>query len=130
MSDAAIDALGELAAKLRDVPDALRAAMPHLASEVDDYLRECAARGVDPDGNPWPVTELGRKPKITGTTRAVVAHGSHIYVRFTGHDAMHSRGTARGGKLRRLVPAGPIPPALAKRMAAIVKAELDRAVAP
>lgn len=129
MSDP-IAQLTEIADRIRGIPSAIDAAIPHLVSEVDDYLQECAARGVDPDGVPWIKTERGRTPKITGATRTVAAVGSTIYVRVAAHDAMHSKGSARGSKIRRLVPAGPVPPALAARMRQIIVAELDRVTQP
>ena len=130
MTTEALDALADLSARLRAVPGVLERVVPLLANDVDSYLRECAAAGIDPDGTPWPKTELGRKAQITGTKIKTGVIGSRIYVRVTGHDAMHSTGTARGQKVRGLLPRGPIPPKLAARMRATVLAELDEAVRP
>lgn len=127
----ALDALADLSARLRAVPDVIaNRVIPSLADDVAEYLRECAAKGIDPDGKSWPKTERGRQALITGTKVSVGVIGSKIYVRVAGHDAMHSTGTARGKKVRGLLPRGPIPPPLAARMRATVLAELDAAVRP
>jgi len=112
--------LAEMAEKLRAVPGVLRDVVPVLAEETDRYLRECYARGVDPDGTPWEPTASGGRPRITGSQLTVQSVGNKIIVRLTWHDALHSKGYARGGKQRRLVPAGDVPPALAERFKRIV----------
>lgn len=128
MSDATVQ-IGELADRLRAVPKAIDDAMPKLVEVVRGYMRECYARGQSPDGDPWPVTERGRKPDLEGVSLRVTAYGHHIVVRVSGHEAMHTRGTARGSKVRRMVPRGPIPPELERRMREVIDDAVRKAVA-
>jgi hypothetical protein len=128
MTDDADAVLGTIIARLRAVPGALETVADKLAPEVQAYLADCYRRGVDPDGEPWPPTATGQQPAITGSSLAVAAVGKRVIVKLRWHDALHSLGQARGGRTRRLVPAGAIPPRLAERMQTIVRAELRRAL--
>jgi len=125
MSDP-VNALDGMIVRLNAVPGALDGLMSELGREVDAYLTDCYARGVDPDGTPWPVTATGAKPKITGTQKTVAVIGHRIVVRLQWHDALHSQGYARGGRQRRMLPAGGMPPALSARLQKIVGAALQK----
>ena len=112
--------LEAIAAKLREAPKALTRAMPELRRTFDEYLTECFARGVDPDGQAWPKTKAGKTPELSGSQRDVTVKGHTIIVRMRWYDALHSRGIAKGGVMRRLIPAGGIPPELAKRFDRVI----------
>lgn len=130
MTDA-IDAmvtLKRMSERLRAAPDALRDCMPELARVVRDYLRECAARGVDPDGTPWPPNVDGSRSSISGSHLDVVTTARKIIVTVKWYNALHSRGHAKGGKRRALIPAGEIPAELMTRMNDVVTRRLGEAL--
>lgn len=124
------EALKEMADRMRAAPGALERALPRCRDAVEQYLQECYARGVTPDGEPWPVTETGARARLDGRTLRVVVKGNSIQVRLALHEALHSKGQARGGTQRRMVPKTRIPPELLTRMQAIVDAELRRVLQP
>lgn len=127
MIDDADVKIGDWIARLRAVPEALAALPDKLAPAVKAHLLESYQHGTDPDGNAWQRTKTGQAPNITGSALTVVAVGQRVIVRLRWHDALHSKGKARGRVQRRLTPAGAVPPKLAERMQAIVRAELARA---
>ena len=126
-------ALTNMAAQLRAMPSVLERVMPKLQRATRDYLDECYARGVDPDGTPWPLTERGEVPKLRGEHVEVVYQDYRIIVRAKGHEALHTLGKAkaRAKVTRSLLPKGSgIPPVLEKRWRAILEAELKAAMQP
>lgn len=130
MTDAssAIAQLKTMGDRLRAAPKVLQTCMPELARVVRDYLAECAARGVDPDGTPWPLNADGSRPAITGSHLDVVTAARRIIVRVKWYNALHTQGTAKGGKRRALIPGGPIPRALLVRMNEVVDRRLREAL--
>lgn len=120
--------LEAMAAKLRAAPEALKHAMPELRDTFDTYLSECFARGVDPDGKAWPKTKDGKTPELSGSQRDVTIKGHTIIVRMRWYDALHSRGIAKGGVMRRLIPAGGLPPELLKRFDRVIGDALRKAL--
>jgi hypothetical protein len=130
MTDNADEALGAMVARLRALPNAVDAVMPELVDATREYLQDCYARGVDPaDGKPWLPTQIGRKPRLTGSSLKVAADGHTIFASLRGHDARHSLGTARGGKRRGMLPQA-MPPELAKRFKVIIERAMREAVQP
>jgi hypothetical protein len=122
--------LARMGQRLREAPKVLDAVLPELAAVVRDYLLECYARGVDADGVPWPATEAGAAPAITGQQMEVIHFARKILVRLRWYNALHSIGGAKGGVQRRMVPAGELPAELRARMDAVVTARLAEALAP
>lgn len=126
MNDDADAKIGDMIARLQATPKVLAALPDKLAPVVKTYLLESYRQGTDPDGEPWTPTKTGQVPDIKGSSLAVVAIGKRVIVKLRWHDALHSKGKARGRVQRRMVPDGAVPPKLAERMQAIVRAELGR----
>lgn len=124
----ALTTLAAMSAALRSAPAVLQRCMPKLRAATLAYLHECYERGIDPDGNPWPLNEDGTKSKLSGETVQVTTQGSRIIVSVRLFEALHSKGHARGGKKRALVPADAVPPELLKRWQTIVEGELSEAL--
>lgn len=114
--------------RLREAPKVLDAVLPELAAVVRNYLLECYARGVDPDGNPWPANVTGETPAITGQQMEVIHFARKILVRLRWYNALHSTGGAKGGTRRRMLPAGELPAVLRARMDAVITARLQEAL--
>jgi hypothetical protein len=126
--------LTQMAERLREAPaEAIERAMPKLQRATREYLEQCYARGVDPDGKPWPLTAAGAVPRFTGSDVEVVWQDERIIVRAKGHAALHTLGLAKAREkvVRPLIPMSEeIPPALLERFEAILLAELKAGLQP
>jgi hypothetical protein len=104
---AAFAALDAQIRRLRSVEGLAEDAAPHVAKALKEELDAQIARGQGPDGKPWPLTVDGKKPlQNAAAATTVVAVGSAIVARVTGHDAFHHRGQTRGNVVRQILPSG------------------------
>lgn len=104
---AAFAALDAQIRRLRSVEGLAKDAAPHVAAALKEELDAQIARGQGPDGTPWPLTADGKKPlQNAAAATTVVAVGSAIVARVTGHDAFHHRGQTRGNVVRQILPNG------------------------
>lgn len=117
--DAELDAM---VAKIRAIPGLARRAAPDIADAVHAELDKSIAAATAPDGTPWPARKLdgGKALADAGKALFVAAVGPRIVCHVRGYIARHTLGRARGGIVRRVLPAKGIPPAIAK----VIRAEL------
>lgn len=107
-------------AQLRQVSGLARDVAPDIARVVELELRANIARGVAPDGTPWPLTEDGRVPlRNAAQAVSVRASGDQIVVTLGGVESRHHLGAVRGGIARPLIPST-LPPALAEKVDAVI----------
>lgn len=116
------DSLHELdawIARVRKLPELVRAAAPDVARVVERELQKQIARASSPDGKAWQRNADGTTPLRTADKAlAVAAVGTRVFARLRGHVARHHKGIARGAIVRRILPrAGEIPDALAQAIA-------------
>lgn len=118
------DELQEMIAKIRALGKLGEEAAPDVAYAVEADLRRSIGEGTDPDGKPWDKTQAGETP-LRNADKAVhvAAVGGTIFVRLTGPEARHHKGSARGGIVRAVIPTKSVVP---DRMAAAVRGVLVR----
>lgn len=98
------------------------------ASDVARAVRadvlERVARGVGPDGKPWPETEDGHPPlQHAARSLTVRAVGNVVVATLRGAAARHSLGEVRGRVKRPILPAGTLPASLVRRVRAVLERE-------
>lgn len=105
---AALQAQIERVRALEDLP---RRAAPECALELKDELDGQIGRGEDPDGNKWPPRkDTGERPlQNAAKATTVAAVGTTVFCRVRGPEARHSKGRARGGVVRRILPVKGLP---------------------
>lgn len=104
---AAFTALDEQIRRLRSVSGLAQDAAPHVAAALKEEIDAQIARGEGPDGKPWKPTADGKRPlQNAAAATTVVAVGSVVVARVTGHDAFHHRGQTRGNVVRQILPSG------------------------
>lgn len=125
MSDGDVT-LDEMIDSLLKTPEVLDEVMPKLAAEVKRYLVEANAAGVSPDGKEYQRTKEGHVPLREGAKAiSVKVHGTTLYAKVRGVEALHSLGAARGRIKRSMLPEGDaMPPDLAERLKPIVEKHL------
>lgn len=108
--------LDAMIARIRELPELARRAAPDVADAVKAELARTIAAGTTAEGEPWPLTKRGERPLATAADDVRVANiGTRILARIPqGHIQRHHRGRAKGGIARRILPTGPIPPAMAR----------------
>lgn len=109
-------ALDAQIARLGELQELARAAAPACAEKLEEELHRQISAGVDPDGKPWePRKDTGEQP-LQGAAKAlgVAAVGTTVFCRVRGPEARHSKGTARGGVVRRILPLSGLPARYAK----------------
>lgn len=107
---AMLDKLGRLA----DMP---REVAPAVAEAIDEEITAQIARGVDPNGKPWPKTQDGDQA-LRGAGKAVnvASFGKRVIVALRGVEARHHLGRARGGVQRQIIPVAKIPARMAGKI--------------
>ncbi len=103
--------MAEQIARLRALPkELLEQAARDIAPELERELRAQIARGVGPDGKPWPPTQAGDQA-LPNAARAlsVRATGTVVLARLDGVHALHHLGRVRGGVRRQILPTGALP---------------------
>lgn len=104
---AAFAALDEQIRRLRSVEGLAKDAAPYVAAALKEELDAQIARGQAPDGTPWVRRDDGgRALRNASEATTVVAVGSAIVARVTGHHAFHHRGQTRGNVVRQILPSG------------------------
>jgi hypothetical protein len=92
--------LSELARKLRNYPQQVRATLPEMAADIRAAIAANVAAQRGPDGEAWTPTQSG-KPALAGAMKSVsvnVEGGDTIAIRVTGIEARHHLGRVRHGK--------------------------------
>lgn len=85
-------------------------AAPEIADAMGREISGNIARGVGPDGKPWPETKDGQKPlKGAAAHVDVRAVGTVVVATLTGVEARHHFGMIRGGVARPILPSKSIP---------------------
>ena len=95
--------LAAFVSRLRDLKSLATVAAKEAAPLVEGTLRETAAAGTDPDGNPWPPKRDGSRalPNAAGAISAV-AKGTAVVVVLTGAYVYHQ--FSKGKSRRRILP--------------------------
>lgn len=119
-------------ARIRALPKALAyGAAPEVARAVEIELQRTIAAGTTPDGEPWTPTKTGEKPLTHAAgALAVVAVGTRVFVRLRGPEALHHKGWARSGKVRKIIPTDSIPQPMAAAITKVLAQRFDKAVKP
>lgn len=124
------DEIQDMIEAIRRVSQLGRTAAPDVAVAVEADIRRTITQGTTPDGVPWKPTQKGERP-LQHATRAlgVAAIGGTVYVRLTGPEAMHHKGSARGGIRRQVIPdSRQIPSRMAAEIKAVLVQHFDAAV--
>ena len=124
-----LDAIGEWIASLEDLADLVDDAAPDVAKALEAKLRDQVARGVNPQGKPWPKTKAGRRalPDAMDDV-AVRARGPRIEIRVTGTHARHHLGAVRGGVRRQIIPERELPKPMADAVGEVLEEHFARKV--
>lgn len=100
--------LASIAKKLRKLGDAVDDIADDSATFINKRMVKDIVASKSPTGEKWIPTKKGQKPlKNAASALKVSAIGSTIVIRVTGPEALHSRGNARGGIVRKIVPEEP-----------------------
>jgi hypothetical protein len=123
----AITSLRQLRDNVSRMPEAIPAIARRSAEAIEKQIAENIARGVGPDGKPWPPTEDGHKP-LAGAANAVTssAVGATVVVRVSGVEARHHAGKVNGGVARPIIPRGKLPPGMLDEVSTIATDEMRR----
>ncbi len=104
---AAFAALDAQIRRLRSLKGLAKDAAPHVAEALKEEIDAQIARGEGPDGKPWLRRDDGGRPlRNAAESVTVVAVGSAVVARVTGHHAFHHRGQTRGNVVRQILPTG------------------------
>jgi hypothetical protein len=122
--------LERMIARIRAVPGIAKRAAPDAAEAVKEALARTMAAGTTPEGQAWaPRKDDGGRALVGAEAALYVAPvGTRIYARLAGHVARHSRGIARGGVVRRMLPEKGIPPAIGAAIKRVLNDHFRRAV--
>jgi hypothetical protein len=118
--------LDEHIQRVRDLPKAFEAAAPVVSDDLEAELKRQIAAAQSPTGQAWQPTRKGDRP-LDGAEKSVgvAAVGRRIWMRAWGHIARHSKGIAKGGIVRQVIPTGDIPP----RMSDVIRSRLKKVFA-
>ena len=118
---AQLEAFRRRIARVKDLP---KRAAPVVAAELERITREHIAKGVDPDGRPWPLRQDGKRALQTaGNGLSSRAVGTVALVRLDGKSVLHHLGAVRGGIKRQILPGRRLPPEYVKAVRAAVVRE-------
>lgn len=114
-------------ARLRELRTLPQRVADDVAVALERELLANVARGVGPDGTPWPPTVDGHVP-LQGARSAltVVVAGKSAIARLSDVYARHHFGAVRGGKRRPILPSGGIPARVASEVHRVVRDEFRR----
>lgn len=103
--------LDAMIARLNSLSTLTTDAAPEVAHAFEQELQGQIAAATGPDGSAWAPKKdgTGRPLATAGKALAVVAIGSTVFARLTGHIARHNNGRARGGVTRQILPTKEIP---------------------
>lgn len=115
----------DMIADLRRLARLTTEAAPLAAEALARTVETQVAAGTDPDGKAWEPTADGARP-LRNAGQALVATyvGRTVLLQITGPEALHSTGRAKGGKIRRILPAKGLPRSYAR----VIRDALDKAV--
>lgn len=121
---AAIDAQ---IARLESLGDFVSDAAPEVADELRLELEKQVKAGVTPDGEVWkPRQDDGGKPLQNASAAIVVVPvGTSIFCRLKGPEARHSRGIARGGIVRQVLPTT-LPESWSKKIGMVLRTNFEK----
>lgn len=104
-SGSAVAQLNKQIARLRKYAISADEFAPVAAVELEKQILANADSGQGPDGKAWPTTKEGNAPlRNTRAHLSVVAVGSRIVARLTGHYVNQSTGWTRGNVARPIMP--------------------------
>ncbi len=116
--------------RLRALPGLAERAAPAVADAVREELQRTISAGTSADGKPWAPKADGSKPLANAAgALGVAAVGKRVIVRLRGPEARHHLGWARGGKERPIIPTDAIPPAMTRRIKAVLAEEFAKSMA-
>ena len=114
-------------ARIRALGELTHAAGPKIAVAVERELHAQIARGVDPNGKPWPLTKTGERPLQNAAAAVDVSYvGDAVVISVEGPESLHNKGKARGHVQRRIIPTGALPAPLSRVISEAVDAERVR----
>ncbi len=96
-----------------------------VARAVEADSRKQSARGVGPDGKPWPLTKTGQRP-LQDVAAVVRAVGTTVVMRLKGHRARHHLGAVRGKIKREILPNKRIPEQMTRAIDKVITGEFQR----
>lgn len=101
----AVAQLNKQIARLRKLAVGAKEFAPVVAVELEKQILANVANQVGPDGKPWPATKDHSAP-LQGVAAhlRVVADGSRVVARLTGHYVNQSTGWTRGNVARPILP--------------------------
>jgi hypothetical protein len=97
--------IDRMIARVRQLPELARRAAPEVAQVFERELRAQIARGEDPNGKAWQLTQDGRVP-LRDAAKALTIRvvGDVIVAHLDGPEARHHHGRVRGGVRRQILP--------------------------
>lgn len=114
-------------ARIKALPGMVGRVAPAVGQALETELTRQIARGVGPDGTPWPKTKEGEQP-LRHAARAlrVRAVGTTVVASLEGHHARHHLGAVKGGVRRPILPSSTIPAPAVKAIDEVVTAEFKK----
>lgn len=114
-------------ARIKQLPGLVGRIAPAVGRALEGELASQIARGVGPDGTPWPRTKTGEQP-LQHAARAlrVRSVGTTVVASLEGHHARHHLGAVKGGVRRPILPTAKIPDPVTKAIATVVTAEFKK----
>lgn len=111
-----LDELREIINRVARLPELGRIAAPDVADAVEGVLERQIKASTDPYGKPWAPKKEGSGKPLANAGRALYVGvvGTRILATVKGPEARHSKGTARGGERRQILPDSDIPPDMVK----------------
>jgi hypothetical protein len=99
-------------AKLRRLPEMVKAAAPELAVALKSELDKNIAAGRAPDGSTWKPKKDGGRPLVNAAAAVTTrADGSVVQAVLTGPEVFHHYGTKKDPE-RQILPRGVMPDSL------------------
>lgn len=127
---AAIAQVGQWASGLRSTSGAMPEIARLCAREIENIIARNIARGVGPDGRPWPKTEDGHLPlQHAMKSIRVRAVGPEVVITISGVEARHHLGEVPGGVARPQIPIGALPRPMADAIDRVVREVFARRLA-
>ena len=113
--------------RLRELEDLPTTVGPTVARAMKRELARQVARGVGPDGKPWPKTNDGEQPLQGAAKAASIRYlDGVVVVRLDGHHARHHLGAVRGKVRRPIIPTDRIPDPFTRAIQVVVTGEFRR----
>jgi hypothetical protein len=109
-----LDELRSMIDRVARLPGLARQAAPDVAEAVEGVLERQIKAGTDPYGKPWADKKTGDGKPLANAGKAlfVGAVGTRVLATVKGPEGRHSKGIARGGVRRQILPDEGVPPAM------------------